>query len=87
MIPIKALKSLRAVSPFGWVGPSALKSVVLSIPGALPQAGMDRASGFLEMVPMVNPHLKGRTRAPTVRSISAWGNAPGTVKTKKEQGL
>jgi hypothetical protein len=48
---------------------------------------MNRASGPLEMVPMINPHLNERTKAPKARTISAWGNAPGTVETKKEQGL
>jgi hypothetical protein len=48
---------------------------------------MDRASGPLETVPKVNPHLKERTKAPKARTISALGNAPGTVETKKEQGL
>jgi len=48
---------------------------------------MDRACGPPEMVSMVNPHPKERTKAPKVRTITAWGNAPGTVETKKEQGL
>ena len=80
--------SLHTVSPFGWVGPSALESIVVFTPGALPQAGMDRASGPLDMVPIVDPDLKVRTKAPKARIISAdWDNAPGTVETKREQGL
>ena len=63
-ISIKAPNSFHTVSPFGWVGPSALKSTVASIPGALPQAGMGRASGPLEMVPTVNPYLIEETKAP-----------------------
>ena len=69
--------------------------------GAAP--AMDRASGPLEMVPTVGPHFKEptkapmdaivsphlgvTTKAPKARTISAWGNAPGAVETKKEQGL
>jgi len=68
-------------------GLTALFPLFFASPGALPQAGMDRACGPLETVPMVDPHLKERTRAPKARTISAWGNAPGTVETKKEQGL
>ena len=84
---MKALKSLQTVSPFGWVGPSALKSIVFSITGAMPQAAMDRAFGPLDMVPIVDPDLKAQTKAPKARIISAWGNAPGTVETIREQGL
>jgi hypothetical protein len=71
-ISIKAPNSFHPVSPLGWVGPSAhLKSVVLSIPGALRQADMDRASGPLEMVPTVNPHLIEETKAPLHPIVSS----------------
>ena len=79
--------SLYPVSPSGWIGPSALKNIDVPIPGALRQAGMDRASGPLELMPMVNLYLKERTKAPKAKTMSAWGNAPGTVETKREQGL
>jgi len=49
-------------------------------------AGMDRASGPLEMVSMINPHLKERTKALKARTISAWGSAPGTIETEKNKG-
>jgi hypothetical protein len=44
---------------------------------------MDRASGPLEMVQVVNSHLKERTGAPKARTISAWGNAPGMERTTR----
>jgi hypothetical protein len=76
-ISIMAQSSVQTVLLLGWIGPSALNRVVLSSPGALPQAGMNRAFGPLEMVQIVNPHLEVRTKAPKARTISAWGNAPG----------
>ncbi len=35
---------------FGWGGPSALDALVTPIPGALPQAGIDRAFGPQEIM-------------------------------------
>jgi hypothetical protein len=49
---------------------------MVSIPGALPQAGMDRAFGPLEMTEVVNSHHQAEPQAPPVRTISAWGDAP-----------
>jgi hypothetical protein len=45
-------------------GLQPFKSIVVSIPGALRQADMDRASGPLEMVPIVNLHLIEEAKAP-----------------------
>jgi hypothetical protein len=40
-----AQKPLKAVLQSVWIGPSALNRVIVSVPGALPQAGIDRAFG------------------------------------------
>ena len=51
----------EAVSKLELGGPSALLFLFQSLPGALPQAGMDRAFGALN--PIIKQHLKRRRRA------------------------
>jgi len=65
----------RAISPQLWG---------LSIPGALPQAGMVRAFGPPE-IPRIAIAIR-KQKAPKARTISAWGSAPGNVKTKRNKG-
>jgi hypothetical protein len=52
-----------------WTGPSALHCVIDCAPGALPQAGMDRASGPLEIVRIVDSHYEAGPQAPKARHI------------------
>jgi hypothetical protein len=54
-----------------WVGSSALDRVLASIPGALPQAGMNRTFGPPEMVRIVSPHLKMKTKDPMASIVSS----------------
>ena len=68
-----AQNSAQTVLLLGWVGPSALDRVVVSSPGALPQAGMDRAFGPPEIAQVVNPHLEIRTKAPKPGMNRAFG--------------
>ena len=68
-----AQNSAQTVLLLGWVGPSALDRVVVSSPGALPQAGMDRAFGPPGIVQVVNPHLEIRTKAPKPGMNRAFG--------------
>jgi len=44
-IPIMAQNPLRIILPSVWIGLSALSLITFCIPGALPQARMDRAFG------------------------------------------
>jgi hypothetical protein len=41
---------LQTALPPVWIGPSALNRIIVSIPGALPQAVIDRAFGPQEIV-------------------------------------
>ena len=66
-----ARNSVQTVLLLGWIGPSALNRVVVSSPGSLPQAGMNRAFGPLEMVQIVNPHLIEGTKAPLHPIVSS----------------
>jgi hypothetical protein len=62
-----------------WSGLSALFTCCDSFPGALPQAGIERAFGALK------PDFKA-VKAPKARTIPAQGNALGMMP-KKDQGL
>jgi hypothetical protein len=45
-----AQNPVQAALPSVWIGPSALNRLIISIPGALPQAGIDRAFSPQEIV-------------------------------------
>ena len=80
-ISIMAQNPLQTALPRVWIGPSALNRIIVSIPGALPQAGIDRAFGPPETGQITVHHPK--QKAPKARTITAWGNAPGRDPTAK----
>ena len=81
-----AVRMDRAFSPQGFVR---------FVPGALPQAGMNRAFGPPGTRYRSRPKVGTRapkagtrvpmvaTKAPKARTITAWGNAPGTSRIQK----
>jgi hypothetical protein len=78
--------NLSTILPSRWAGTSALGDIVI-YPGAMRQAGMDRASGPPETLQIADLHPEVRTGAPKARTISNWGNAPIIGGTKQDQEL
>ena len=60
-----------------WGGLTALGDCRESVPGALRQAGMNRAFGPQQTARTGKIHPGARRKAPEVRTIPAWGEAPG----------
>jgi len=60
-----------------WGGLTALGDCRESAPGALRQAGMNRAFGPQQTARTGKIHPGAQRKAPKVRTISAWGEAPG----------
>ena len=60
-----------------WGGLTALGDCRESVPGALRQAGMNRAFGPQQTARTGKIHPGAQRKAPKVRTIPAWGEAPG----------
>ena len=96
---IMAQNPLQTVLASIWIGPSALHRVIVFIPGALPQAGMDRAFSPVEMVngqfpsqrvdqrpicPIVRSNLEVRTKSTEGADHNSLGQRPR--KCRNERG-
>ena len=96
---IMAQNPLQTVLASIWIGPSALHRAIVSIPGALPQAGMDRAFSPVEMVngqfpsqrvdqrpicPIVSSNLEVRTKSAEGANHNSLGQRPR--KCRNERG-
>ena len=79
-----AQNPLQTALPSVWIGPSALNRVIVSIPGALPQAAIDRAFGPQEIVQIT---VLVRTKSAEGANHISLGQRPEEIRPQEEQGL